>query len=139
MEQNNLVITNDGKAFESEMKKFTTLDLTEKENQVKLYNSLQECDVRVNDIVGQTIEIAGVYIEERPVFDEETGETSRKFRTILYGADGKTYVTGAYGVYNSLQTILSIFGNPSSENTISVVVGKKALRNGKESLILTVQ
>ena len=132
-------ISSDSSVFTSEVKKFTTLDLSDKDNQIALYNSLQECDVRINDIIGQTIEIADLYIEEKPKVDEKTGELSRKFRVIVYDVEGKTYVSTAYGVYNSLRTIMSIFGNPSKENPIKVVVGKRPYKNtGKESLILTI-
>ena len=74
------------------------------------------------------------------VIDEETGDvkTKTRFRIILFGADGKTYVSAAYGVYNSLRQILPIFGNPSKDNPITVKVGTRKLRSGKESLVLTV-
>lgn len=146
------LITQDDSIFKSSDKKmFCTMDLEEKENMVKLYNSLQECDVKINDIKGSEIEVVDVFVEKKEVAqrdektdevltDEETGEvkTKTRFRTILYGSDGKTYVSAAYGVYNSLRQILPIFGNPSKENPITVKVGTRKLRSGKESLVLTV-
>ena len=70
--------------------------------------------------------------------ERELVKTKTKFRCILYGSDGKTYVSGAYGVYNSLKQIIPIFGNPSKINPIKVKVGTRKLKTGKESLILTV-
>lgn len=146
------LITQDESIFQSNNnQKFCTMDLDEKENMVALYNSLQECDVKLNDIKGSTIEIKDIYVERKEVaerdgatgeilIDEETGDiiTKTKFRTILFGTDGKTYVSAAYGIFNSLKTIISIFGNPSKENPIKVKVGTRKLRSGKESLVLTV-
>lgn len=120
--------------------KFTTLSLTTEEELTELYNATQECDVKLIDIVGQTIEVVGVYIEERPFnqVDEETGEVREgsKFRTILFGTDGKTYVAGAYGVYNSITQILSLFGKPSKEKPFTLEVGRRPIGDGRQSLIL---
>ena len=146
------LITKDDSIFNSANKKmFCTMNLEDKENMVALYNSLQECDVKIADIKGSEIEIVDVFVEKKEVaqrdektdevlHDEETGEvlTKTRFRTILFGSDGKTYVSAAYGVYNSLRQILPIFGNPSKENPITVKVGTRKLRSGKESLVLTV-
>ena len=146
------LISQDDSIFKSSGKEmFCTMNLEEKENMVALYNSLQECDVKIADVKGQEIEVVDVFVEKKEVpqrdektdeiiFDEETGEvkTKTRFRTILFGSDGKTYVSAAYGVYNSLRQILPIFGNPSKDNPITVKVGTRKLRSGKESLVLTV-
>lgn len=146
------LISQDDSIFQSRNKEmFCTMNLEEKENMVALYNSLQECDVKINDIKGSTIEVTDVFVEKKEVaerdektgelvYDDETGEvkTKTRFRIILFGTDGKTYVSAAYGVYNSLRQIIPIFGNPSKENPIKVKVGTRKLRSGKESLVLTV-
>lgn len=146
------LIMQDDSIFQSANKEmFCTMDLEDKGNMVALYNSLQECDVKLNDIKGTTIEIVDLFVEKKEVaerdektdeviVDEETGEvkTKTRFRTILFGTDGKTYVSAAYGVYSSLRQIIPIFGNPSKENPIKVKVGTRKLRSGRESLILTV-
>lgn len=145
------LISQDESIFKSANKKmFCTMDLKEHDNMVALYNSLQQCDVKINDVKNSTIEVVDVFVEEKEVAqrDEKTDEvlrdengevlTKTRFRTILFGSDGKTYVSAAYGVYNSLKQIIPIFGNPSKENPIKVKVGTRKLRSGKESLVLTV-
>lgn len=145
------LITQDESIFKSKNKEmYCSMDLDSKENMVKLYNSLQGCDVKINDIKGSEIEVVDLFVEKKEVYerDEKTGEllsdengepiVKTKFRTILYDKDGKTYVSAAYGVYNSLRQIIPIFGNPSEENPIVVKVGTRKLKSGKESLILTV-
>lgn len=127
----------------SNKKIFTTINLNDSSSKIMLYNSLNGCDVLLNDIVGQDIDMIDCYIEEKisEDVDNETGEVkaNKKFRCIIYGQDGKSYVAGAYGIYNSLVTILSIFGNPTRENPIKVRVAKKETSvKGRESLVLNV-
>ena len=152
MEKENSLITQDESIFKSTNREtFCTMNLDDEDNKLSLYNSLQGCDVRLNDIKGTVLSVVEVFIEKKEVaerdektdeiiYDEETGEvkTKIKYRTILFDDEGKTYVSSAYGIYNSLRQIISIFGNPSKDNIIKVKVGTKKLNNGKESLILTV-
>ena len=137
------LISNDITIFSNDKKMFSTLKSDNMEDKIKLYNSLQKCDVRINDIVGQEIEFEDIFIEEKPSreLNEETGEVvekTRKFRTILFGTDGATYVSSAYGVYNSLKNIVAIFGFPTKENPIKVKVAKRSTQTGKETLILVI-
>lgn len=137
------LISNDITIFSSDKKMFSTLKSDNIEDKIKLYNSLQKCDIRINDIVGQEIEFSDIFIEEKPTheIDEATGEVkaeNRKFRTILFGTDGSTYVSSAYGVYNSLKNIIAIFGFPTSENPIKVKVAKRPTQSGRETLILVI-
>ena len=69
----------------------------------QLFNALETCDALLNDCVGQEIELKDIYVEERQVADEETGEMKTKFRTILFDANGQTYATGSYGIYNIIK------------------------------------
>lgn len=108
------------------------------EEKKELFNALESCDALLNDCVGQEIEIKDVYVEEKQVVDEETGEVKTKFRTILFDASGQTYATGAYGIYNILKKIFSIYGLPESwEKPLKVKVAKRPIKDGKTSLTLT--
>lgn len=118
---------------------FCSLDLEEQENKVKLYNATEQCDVLLNDIVGQTIEIKDVYIEEYETVDKETGEVKNKFRTILFGSDGKTYASGAYGIYNSLRKIFTIFGDPTQWESLKLKIYKRKTKTGTQTLCLKVE
>ena len=85
---------------------------TEKEKK-ELFNALESCDALLNDCVGQTIEIQDIYVEEKQVVDEETGELKNKYRSILFDKSGQTYATGSYGIYNVLKKIVGIYGLPT--------------------------
>lgn len=124
---------------EIEKSVFCSKEIESKEDKVKLYQALESCDVLLNDIVGTTLEIVDVYTEAREVPDEETGEMVKKYRTILFDVDGKTYATGSYGVYNSLKRIFKIFGLPNMwDEPLKVEVKKRTTSNNKKSLILNV-
>lgn len=139
--KNELVVLTTQMDNENETKKLTTLDLGKNENKVLLYNALQNCDLLLSDCKGQKIKMCNVYIEEykKENLDEKTGEVKKvsKFRTIIFDENGKSYATGSYGVYNSIRTIIGIFGNPSSESPIEVLVGEREVDKNKKSLILS--
>ena len=110
---------------------------TEKEKK-ELFNALESCDALLNDCVGQEIEIKDIYVEEKQVIDDETGEVKTKYRTILFDKNGQTYATGSYGIYNVLKKIVRIYGLPESwEKSLKVKVAKRPIGNGKQSLTLT--
>ena len=110
---------------------------SEKEKK-ELFNALESCDALLNDCVGQEIDIKDIYVEEKQVMDDETGEIKTKYRTILFDENGQTYATGSYGIYNILKKIVQIYGLPESwEKPLKVKVAKRPIGNGKQSLTLT--
>ena len=106
------------------------------EEKKKLFNALEKCDALLNDCEGSEIDLADIYVEEKQI-DEEGGERKLKYRTILFDANGQTYVTGSYGIYNVLKKIIGIYGLPDTwESPLKVKVEKKPLMNGKRTLTL---
>ena len=109
---------------------------TEKEKK-ELFNALESCDALLNDCVGQEIDIKDIYVEEKQVMDDETGELKTKYRTIIFDENGQTYATGSYGIYNILKKIVQIYGLPETwEKPLKVKVAKRPIGNGKQSLTL---
>lgn len=108
------------------------------EEKKELFNALESCDALLNDCVGQEIEIQDIYVEEKQVADETTGELKNKYRSILFDVTGQTYATGSYGIYNVLKKIVGIYGLPDSwDKPLKVKVTKRPIGNGKQSLTLT--
>lgn len=98
------------------------------EDKKELFNALETCDALLNDCVGTEIEIKDIYVEEREVVDEETGELKKKYRTILFDASGQTYATGSYGIYNIIKKIVTIYGLPETwANPLKVKVAKRPI------------
>lgn len=134
MEENKLMKT---EKLKTEKTMYTSMDLSTLDGKRKLYNSLENADILLNDIVGTTIRVKDVYIEENPVLNDETGEVVSKYRTILFDEDGKTYATGAYGIYNSLVKIFTIFGLPNEwDEPIEFEVKKITTKDRKTKLVL---
>lgn len=108
------------------------------EDKKQMFNALEKCDIKLNDIVGEIINIKDIYIEENEIIDKETGEIKNKYRTILFDENGKTYVTAAYGIFNVLKKLVSVYGEPRfwGENGIKAKVIKKDIGNGRQSLTL---
>lgn len=104
----------------------------------KLFNALENCDALLNDCVDQVIKIKDVYIEAYDKEDEVTGETRTGHRTIIFGADGKSYVTGSNYFCNKLTKILSVFGTPDTwEEPLAVKIVKVPVKGGNPALTLT--
>lgn len=117
-------------------KMYSTLDLSSKESGIKLFNATENCDELVFDNVGKEIVLKDVYVEQIPSTNEETGEVGYKYRTILFDSEGITYASGSYGLYNSVQKILNIFGTEVLHTEgIKVKIGKRTV-DGKTKLYL---
>ena len=111
---------------------------TDEKEKKELFNALESCDALLNDCVGQEIEVKDIYVEEKQVVDDETGELKTKFRTIIFDKAGQTYATGSYGIFNVMKKIIQIYGLPDTwEKPIKVKVAKRPIGNGKQSLTLT--
>lgn len=143
--ENKLMINNNPvEDYKMENVKICTLDLEgNEENQTKLYNVLTgDADILLNDIIGETIEMVGAYLDKHPstVIDDTTGEVTgitSKYRILLFDKEGKTYASGSYGIYNSLKMIFDIFGYPTEERPINVKVAKRETKTkGRDTLTL---
>lgn len=116
---------------------YCSKDLTSEEEKKEFFNALESCDALLNDCVGQEIEIEHIYVEEKQVLDDVTGEVKNKYRTILFDKSGQTYATGSYGIYNVLKKLIRIYGLPTVwDKPLKVKVVKKPFGNGKSSLTL---
>ena len=134
---NNIVLFNK-ENLERQM--FATIDASSMENKAKLFNATENADVLANDCVGEEFTLVDAYIERIPSIDEETGEQKVKYRTILFGDDGKTYASGAYGIYNTVAKILQIYGVETlHDKGLKVEIAKGTTKGNKTRLFLKVK
>lgn len=134
---NNIVLFN---KENQERQMFATIDASSKENKAKLFNATENADVLANDCVGEEFTLVDAYIERIPSIDEETGEQKIKYRTILFGDDGKTYASGAYGIYNTVAKILQIYGVETlHDEGLRVEIAKGTTKGNKTRLFLKVK
>ena len=126
MENNQLMVNSaNGKVF-------STIKAETKEDKKKLYNALQNCDVMIKDIPGQQITFDGIYINEYQKAElKEYGTPRIGHKTILFGTDGKTYITTSNYFFNSISQILAANGGVSKEDPLTIKITKKATKNGK--------
>lgn len=105
----------------------------------KLFNALEQCDALLNDCVDQVIAIKDVYIEAYDKEDDITGEVRTGHRTIIFGTDGKSYVTGSNYFCNKLTKILTVFGTPDTwSEPLKVKIIKTPVKGGNPALTLTI-
>jgi hypothetical protein len=129
MENNQLMVTSaNGKVF-------TTVKAETKEDKKKLYNALQNCDVMIKDIPGQEITFDGIYVNEYQKTElKEDGTPRIGHKTILFGTDGKTYITTSNYFFNSISQILSANGGVSKDDPITIKIVKKATKGQGEAI-----
>ncbi len=118
-------------------KAFCSVKAETRADKIKLFNALKECDFKLNDVVGSKINIKDVFYQEYSKEDKDTGEIRTGHRTIIFGDDGKTYVTASNYLYNTLRQIISVFGTPAEwGEPLTVEVVKQSMKDGKSSLSL---
>ena len=129
MENNQLMVTTaNGKVF-------TTVKTETKEDKKKLYNALQKCDVMVKDIPGQEITFNGIYVNEYQKTElKEDGTPRIGHKTILFGTDGKTYITTSNYFFNSILQILDFNGGVSESDPITIKIVKKPTKGQGEAI-----
>lgn len=129
MENNQLMVTSaNGKVF-------TTVKAETKEDKKKLYNALQNCDVMIKDIPGQEITFDGIYVNEYQKTElKEDGTPRIGHKTILFGTDGKTYITTSNYFFNSISQILAANGGVSKDDPITIKIVKKATKGQGEAI-----
>lgn len=98
-----------------------------------------ECDIRLNDIVGQEIEITNVFMkrivsklkEEDIEIDESTGEVLKDTKisvvTILLDKDNKKYVTASKIFAMSVLNLIRTFGIEDLQKGIKIRIIKKSV------------
>ena len=114
---------------------FSTIKAESKEDKKKLYNALQNCDVMIKDIPGQEITFDGVYVNEYQKTElKEDGTPRIGHKTILFGTDGKTYITTSNYFFNSISQILVANGGVSKDDPITIKIVKKATKGQGEAI-----
>ena len=113
------------------------------EEKKALYNATEKANFMLKDCVNKEINLMNVYIEEREKdeINQETGEIRKdlKYRIILFDDKNVSYVTGSYGIANSLAKIFQLFGKPEEwSEPIPVKVVNKTLKDNKTSLSLEI-
>lgn len=141
MENKNELVSKENSIIKAENKDnvYSSMNCETMEEKKILYNALNSCDALVKDVVGSEINLKDFYIERYEKMDDKTGELKPKYRTILFDDEGKSYATGSYGIFNSIQKLILAFGLPNTwKEPIKVKVEELKTKTGGNSLILTI-
>lgn len=129
---------------DTKTKRITSMDLTIEENADMILNSMQQADYKINDEIGQEIEVIGCVLSETPTqtTNEETGEIieRKKHSMILFDSEGASHVTGSNSCYLSFLQITALKGMPTRDNPLVLIpVKAPAKTQGHEYLRLRIK
>lgn len=149
-EERGLIVTNDISTSlltgeeTSKIKRVTSLDFNDPDDMEMLVSSMEEVDLKLNDEVGQVLDVIGhtigTYERKEEVVDEETGEvkevTRKKHNLILFTSDGKSHATGSEACFQSYGLIVGMLKRtPSRENPMKLqVINRPAKEQGHSYL-----
>ena len=100
-----------------------------------------ECDIKLNDIVGQEITVVNIFMkrivsdlsDDEIEINEQTGEVIKDKKvsvvTILIDKDGKRYVTASKIFAISIYNLIRTFGIEDIQNGIDIKIIKKSVTN----------
>ena len=100
-----------------------------------------ECDVKLNDIVGEEVEVTNIFMkriesklkEEELEINGETGELIKdnkiSVRTILIDKENKKYVTASKIFAMSILNLIRTFGVDDIQKGIKIRIIKKSIKN----------
>lgn len=109
-----------------------------KEDKKRIFNVMNAPDYRLSDCINKKISVKDVYIEIVDMVKQDTGEVTKTPRVVLIDKDDKSYQCVSYGVFNSLKKLMMIYGEPSWNEPVDVVV-KQVTRGDRKILTLTIE
>lgn len=110
-----------------------------REDKAKLYKAKSSPDKKLADCINQKLFIKDVYMEVVNITDEETGEVRECPRIVLIDNDGISYSSVSFGIYNSLKSLVGVFGEPTWEEPIPLIVRQKMTGKNRKQLVLDVE
>lgn len=92
-----------------------------------LYNAMSNPTHKVGDYINQTIRVKDIYVESIELTDEDTGEVQIAPRIVLIDTNGDSYQAVSRGVFNALQRLIRLFGEPTWDDGLPVKVRQISL------------
>lgn len=92
----------------SAVNKFNTIasfDVSTTEGMAKAFNAGMGADHKVEDCIGEQVELVGFFIEVVDTVNDTTGEPEQMPHVVLFGADGQTYEAFSVGMYSSTERL----------------------------------
>lgn len=108
-----------------------------REDKVKLFNAINSSENSLTDYIGQKLEITDMVAHPIKLADMQTGEIRELLRIVLIDTDGMAFSCVSEGVANSLQKIISIFGQAPWEPALTM--SPKEIKTKAGFKVLTIE
>ncbi len=115
------------------MSMYTSMSANTNEEKAKLFNAMNNPDHRISDMIGKTITVKDVFIEEVEMANEETGEVVRAPRIVVIDVEGRSYQAVSVGVLSAFKKLFGLYGQPTWEEGITLEV--RQLKKGKNNIL----
>ena len=116
-----------------------SFDISTLEGMAKAHNASLAADEKVDDHIGDAINMTGYYIEPREYVNEQTGEIEPAPHVIVFDDKGITYEGSSKGLFISLDSIQKMCDANgrviSEENPLPIVFAEKKARMGKMFIV----
>lgn len=116
---------------------FCSLVAESDEDKAKLFNAMNNPDKRIADCINTVIRAKDLYVEVVQCTNEETGEITPAPRLVLIDEKGESYQAVSVGIYSALKKIIQIYGVPTWEKAIPLMV-KQVTKGSRKMLTLSV-
>ena len=112
---------------------YTSMKGNTDEEKAKLFNAMNNPDHRISDMIGKTITVKDVFVEEVEMVNEETGEIVKAPRIVVIDVKGESYQAVSVGVMSAFKKLFQLFGAPTWEKGIPLEV--RQLKKGKNNIL----
>ena len=112
---------------------FCSFTAEKPEDKKKLYKVMTNPDHKLADFINKTISVTDIFSENCQLTDGKTGEVKTMPRIVLIDKDGVSYQCVSYGIYNSIKKLIQIYGLPTWEEPIDLLV--KQIKAGDKNIL----
>ena len=102
----------------------------DRKTKAKMFNASNNPDHKVGDFINKTIKVKDMLVEVIQIADEETGEIVSQPRVVLIDDKGKAYQAVSTGIFNAAKKMIQIFGEPTYDEPIEIVIKQVTVKNG---------
>lgn len=95
-----------------------------------VYNASNNPTHKIDDYINKEIALKDVFVEIIELANENTGELEQAPRIVLIDDKGESYQCVSNGIFGSLKKLMAIFGEPTWEEAIHVVVKQVKVKRG---------
>lgn len=98
-----------------------------------LFKAMNNPEKRVGDCINMTIYAKDLYCEVVDCINQQTGDVQKCPRIVIIDKDGVGYQAVSLGVYSAIKKIIRVFGAPSWNEPLPLVV--KQITKGDRKLL----